>query len=130
MTVRISRSVLARIVAQAEASGDEICGLLFGRPDAILDAQPAPNVAADPARAFEIDPAILIQAYRAARHGGPRPIGHYHSHPTGDPAPSARDAAAAPGDGALWLIVGVTGARLWRNDAPHRFVPMAMTHDM
>jgi proteasome lid subunit RPN8/RPN11 len=91
----------------------EVCGLLFGSDDAIEDAVPARNVAGDPARTFEVDPAALIGAYRAQRQGGPRLIGHYHSHPNGSATPSLRDGAAAE-PGSLWLIIGGGVARLWR----------------
>lgn len=114
MSVRIATDLLRRIVAQAAASPDEICGLLFGMPDAIEMALPCRNVAGDPRRRFEIDPAALIAAYRAARGGGPAPVGCYHSHPGGDAMPSARDAAEAAADGWLWLIVGSRQARLFR----------------
>ena len=74
---------------------------------------PAANVAAEPARAFELDPAVLIAAHRAARAGGDAILGHYHSHPGGDPQPSSCDAAAAAA-GELWLVVAGREARLWR----------------
>ena len=114
MSVRIATELLARIVAEAAGSPDEICGLLFGTPATIEAAQPCRNVAADPATRFEIDPAQLLAAYRAARQGGPAIIGCYHSHPSGAAMPSARDAADAAGDGFLWLIVAGEDARLFR----------------
>lgn len=123
MGVVISSRVLGDIVAVARSSpGVEICGLMFGDADRIDDATGCTNVAADPATTFEIDPAALFAAHRRARAGGPVVIGHYHSHPTGNPAPSPRDAAQAMGDGALWLIVGAGTARLWRSTAPGVFV--------
>lgn len=114
MDVRISRTMLEEILVAAAGQRQEICGLLLGgegRIDAIL---PAANVAADPTRHFELDPAVLLGAHRAARAGGPRVVGHYHSHPSGYPVPSATDAACAVPDGSLWLIVGRGVARLWR----------------
>lgn len=114
MTVHISRLLLNRIITQANASLDqEICGLLLGSAGAINEICPAPNVADDLRRRFEIDPAILLAAHRMARRGGPAVIGHYHSHPNGSSAPSLADAAAAAADSSLWLIVGNTDARLW-----------------
>jgi len=122
MSVTISSSVLDRILARAAASpAEEVCGLLFGTPDAIATAVPCENVADHPAHSFEIDPAALLAAHRCARHGGPAVIGHYHSHPTGNPVPSPRDAAQAMGDGAIWLIIGGGQARAWRSDAPGAF---------
>lgn len=106
MVLEISSGVLQRIL---EAAGDaperEVCGLLLGSADLICGALPCRNVAADPHIAFEIDPAQLIAAHRAARDGGPAIVGCYHSHPSGTPLPSGRDAAAAPADGSIWLIV-------------------------
>ncbi len=100
-----------------------------GQPLSIL---PAANVAADPACMFEIDPATLIHAHRAERAGGPRIAGCYHSHPGGDPTPSATDAAQAEPNGALWLICAGPPwrATLWKA-MPHgqvqgRFDPVEM----
>ncbi|WP_313809179.1 M67 family metallopeptidase [Sphingobium sp.] len=113
MKVRISRGILEQIMSEAAADGNEVCGLLLGEGRRIRAIRPAANVAADPARHFELDPAVLIAAYRAARGGGARIIGHYHSHPGGVAVPSATDAACAMADGSLWLIVGGGAARLW-----------------
>ncbi len=111
--------VLRRIIDEATASpGAEVCGLLFGSSHRIDAARPCRNVAPAPADSFEIDPVALLAAHKAARAGGPAIAGCYHSHPCGPAEPSARDAAAAAPDGALWLIVGEIedggAARLWR----------------
>ena len=79
---------------------------------------PSANVAADPARFFEIDPAALLAAHRAARSGGPQVIGHYHSHPNGRAEPSPRDAADAAPDGSIWLIAASGRLTAWRA-GPH-----------
>jgi proteasome lid subunit RPN8/RPN11 len=75
---------------------------------------PAANIAESPADSFEIDPAALFAAHRSERAGGPRVIGHYHSHPVGPARPSARDAEAAGEAERLWLIVGEGGLTAWR----------------
>ncbi|WP_375286608.1 Mov34/MPN/PAD-1 family protein [Sphingomonas sp.] len=127
-TLRISRSALTAIRAEADAAGDEICGLLLGVD--IAQARACRNVHPQPARHFEIDPAALLAAHRAARNGGPPVIGHYHSHPSGDPRPSLVDAADAPPDGAIWLIIGVGATAAWiavRDGTVHgRFDPVAI----
>lgn len=111
----IARRLLDHILGEAEtAPGREICGLLFGDEGVIRDARPAANVAPDPRRHFEVDPQALFVAIRAERAGGPRMIGHYHSHPGGAPIPSARDLADAE-PGRLWLIIAHGTARLWRS---------------
>lgn len=88
--------------------------MLLGRPDRIDALRSAANVAADPSRHFELDPAVLLAAQRAARGGGPVPVGHYHSHPLGRAEPSATDAACARADGTLWLIAAGGAIALWR----------------
>ncbi|TGX52303.1 M67 family peptidase [Sphingomonas gei] len=118
MTTCISRSVLigTRRIS-ADLAPREACGLLFGSADAITAMQGVENVAEDPERRFEIDPAALFAALRAERAGGPRIAGYWHSHPSGDPTPSATDAAMAAADGKLWLIVAGEAASLWRTSA-------------
>jgi proteasome lid subunit RPN8/RPN11 len=114
MATAIASELLEEILGHAAAEvGTEVCGLLLGTGDRITAIRAAANVAAEPARAFELDPAVLIAAHRAARAGGDGILGHYHSHPGGDPAPSACDAAAAAA-GELWLVVAGEEARLWR----------------
>lgn len=113
MAVTISRMLLDQIQAIAAADRAEVCGLLLGVAGRIEAIAPAANVAPDPARHFELDPAALITAHRAARAGSAQIIGHYHSHPSGVAVPSATDAACAAPDGSLWLIVAGGDARLW-----------------
>lgn len=117
MTRGISRDLLAQA---AQAPHEEVCGLLLGTggtrgEEHIAMILPAANVHPDKRRFFEIDPAVLIAAIRAARGGGPRVIGCYHSHPTGVPAPSATDAAMAAHDGKLWAIVADGTIGWWRD---------------
>jgi desampylase len=114
----------------ARASRDEICGLLLGHGERVVTALACRNVAAAPATRFELDPAALLAAHRAARAGGPAVLGHYHSHPSGAARPSPRDAADAAPDGSLWLIVAGDAVTAWRavhEGALHgRFDPVAM----
>ena len=121
MRIAIARSLLDQIIAEAAASPDrEICGLLFGDSGKISEAHPAPNIADDPARTFEVDPRTLFAAMKAERAGGPKIVGHYHSHPNGSVEPSERDAEAAK-PGSLWLIVAGEAAALWKAEAGERF---------
>ena len=130
MRYAISSTLLARLLTDAQNSPDrEVCGLLFGSEGRIAEAEPCANAAADPARSFEIDPAALFAAHRRARGGGVEVIGHYHSHPSGAAVPSARDAAQAMGDGALWLILTAGEARLWRSDRVGAFDEVGLVAD-
>ena len=90
-----------------------MCGLLFGTNDKIESWRQAANASPSPATQFEIDPAALFAAQRNERNGGPRWIGHVHSHPSGTVDPSARDAAMADADGRFWLIVTGNKAACW-----------------
>ncbi len=118
-----------RIAAHAEETYPrEACGLLIGSESrtgdvVVVDAVPVPNRAADPLRAFRLDP-DLGEGGRALASDGPgaRIVGAYHSHPDRPPVPSNEDlAAAAPG---LWYVaVSVRGGRAlgrsaWRGRAP------------
>ncbi|HMT48039.1 MAG: hypothetical protein RL702_765 [Pseudomonadota bacterium] len=98
----------------------ECCGLLLGQGSRIETALPCTNVHPDPARHFEIDPAALIAAHRAARGGGHQVLGYYHSHPTGRAEPSPTDRAQSSGDGRIWAIVAGGTVALWR-DLPTGF---------
>ena len=127
MSVTISSELLQQLVAEAAVSPDaEVCGLLFGTTGRIEAAEACANVVANPARAFEIDPGALFAAHRRARGGGLAVIGHYHSHPSGLPVPSPRDAAQAMGDGAVWVILGGGVARAWRSVEVGAFVEEAI----
>ncbi|KPF87592.1 peptidase [Novosphingobium sp. AAP93] len=106
--------------AAVQAHPEEACGLLFGTASHIIAAEPTANVHPEPARHFEIDPAALIAAHKAARDGGPELIGYFHSHPNGLACPSATDAAMASGDGRIWAIAAAGDVSLWR-DAPSGF---------
>lgn len=133
MGIVIASTALATIVDHAAAAWpDEACGVLIGDRGfgGIVDAVPARNVAADPARAFEIDPPTLIAVHRAARAGAGAVVGWYHSHPNGVGAPSTTDAARADPDGRLWLIAAAGAVTAWRAEAGGavhgRFTPVAL----
>lgn len=107
----------------ARAAPAEACGLLLGDGGGVARAVVCANVAADPLRHFEIDPAALIAALRAERQGGAAVLGYWHSHPTGHPLPSATDCEHAGGDGRVWAIVG-ENAIGWFRDTPGGFTAL------
>lgn len=128
MDIAVERSAFDAMCADAAARApEEACGLLLGTPDRITSAIAAQNQALDRARAFEIDPAMLLSAQRQERAGGPRVVGYYHSHPNGAPFPSAVDADRAVADGRLWVIVARGAVHAYRavtNGPIHgRFAP-------
>ena len=124
-----SQALTAMCAAAAAAYPHEACGLLLGDLSQgggrITAVRETANIHPLPATHFDIDPQALIDAHRAARGGGgPQVLGYFHSHPTGEPAPSATDRAMAAHDGRIWAIigsgiaVGVAGhdVRFWRDD--------------
>lgn len=118
MTITVTSAVLDRLLAEAAAAFPrEACGLLFGGPAMIDRCEPATNIHPEPRAGFEIDPQALINAYREMRHGGPKLVGCYHSHPHGRLEPSATDLALAARDGMIWAIVGVQQVTFWRADS-------------
>ena len=123
MGLIISSELRAKLLDEAQkAHPAECCGLLIGQNgtvnDTVTDVQPAANVSKTPLTHFEIDPAVLIAAQKAARAGrqvgaGPGAegeqrrviLGYYHSHPSGEAMPSQTDAAMAAPDGRYWVVI-------------------------
>ena len=101
----------------SQAHPEEACGILLGSTERITHATTCANIHPTPSTHFEIDPAMLIAAHRAARAGGPHLAGYWHSHPTGSAAPSPTDQACASGDGKVWAIVAGSEVRFWRDGA-------------
>lgn len=122
----VTSGVIATLAEEsARVAPREACGLLLGRAGRIDAAVPAANLAADPLTRFEIDPAALFAAHRAARAGGPQLVGYFHSHPTGVTEPSPCDRAQAPGDGRIWAIVAA-GQVGWWQDIGGNFAKIAV----
>jgi proteasome lid subunit RPN8/RPN11 len=113
MELAISRALLDEMKAHASEDAErEVCGLLLGRRGRVERIVRCANVAPDPRRHFELDPTALIAAHRAGREGGLRPIGHYHSHPSGQAVPSAHDAKMAE-PGSYWVIIADGELTCW-----------------
>jgi proteasome lid subunit RPN8/RPN11 len=126
MTMRVARGVVETLIAEARRAHPlEACGLLLGG-EAIEQAVVCRNVHPEPLRHFEIDPAALIAAYKAARGGCPALLGYWHSHPVGPPVPSQCDREMAGGDDRVWAIVAGEEVRFWR-DAPRGFEALSYT---
>lgn len=115
------RAAVDTVEAAYPAEG---CGLLLGhaRGDGIevTETVASINLAPDPRRAFEIDPALRLRLQRRSREDGTAPvIGLYHGHPDMAAAPSAADLAGAWEAGLIWVIFRVEDgqmieARCWQ----------------
>jgi proteasome lid subunit RPN8/RPN11 len=125
MDLQVTSDIIATLLAEAARTApEECCGLLLGRGERIARITPAANVADDRRSRFEIDPAALVAAHRAARTGGPDLVGYYHSHPAGHARPSAVDCAHASGDRRVWAIVARGEVTFWR-DGEAGFEPLS-----
>ena len=94
-TIGVRAAVLQALLAEARRSPQiECCGLLGGRHGVVTTVFSARNTLASP-RAFEIAPEELFRFFREMRAAGLEHLGIYHSHPTGENAPSERDIARA-----------------------------------
>lgn len=112
--LRLSARQQAELAALGEAAFPrEACALLVGdRSLRVSEIVPAANVATDPEREFELDPAVHIAVLRRLRDEGTNSvIGHWHSHPNGRDEPSAKDAAMVSDPGLVWLITAVHDGR-------------------
>lgn len=104
--IRIRAEITAELVAHARREPEhECCGLLAGREGVITHVFPAENVAADPAKNYEIAPKELFRLMREIRGAGLVLAGIYHSHPNGENEPSARDLERAYYPDVAYLIL-------------------------
>ena len=117
--MRIARSMLDRIVAQArDEAPNECCGMIASRDGAAVTLHPARNAAASPLR-YEIDGMEQYRIQSAIEDAGLDLGAIYHSHTRSDPVPSQTDLNLARwGDGGgpkfpgtLYVIVGVKDAQ-------------------
>jgi proteasome lid subunit RPN8/RPN11 len=110
--IHIHASVHTRLIEHARLTPLlECCGLLAGRDAVITTVLPATNALAS-ATAFDIAPRELFALFREMRRAGLDHLGIYHSHPSGDNSPSARDIERAYYPDAAYFIVSP------REDAP------------
>jgi desampylase len=110
-------AAIACDVEEGAALGAEIGGLLFGPQESgstlALRNVNLGNWAADPRRAFSIDPEMQAKTINDWQGRGWELVGSYHSHPSGNAAMSNADAATAEVTGKL-LIIGPGKTWQWR----------------
>lgn len=121
--VRVRPEILKEMLLHARRQPKlECCGLLAGRDDIITTVFPAHNALAS-ATAFEIAPQELFRFFRAMRDQRLKHLGLYHSHPSGDNAPSARDIEQAYYPDQVYFIVSP------RPDAPRAVRAFSIRED-
>lgn len=107
-SVRSRRKIFGQLLKHARHQPHlECCGILAGQDGLITQAFPARNVAADPARNYEIDPKEIERLVEELRERQLEFLGIYHSHPhwmdTNEPSP--KDIALASCSDAIYFIV-------------------------
>jgi proteasome lid subunit RPN8/RPN11 len=112
MTVRLAPALLREIVDASEtAFPDEACGLLVGRRDGeavlVTEVHTSSNLAEEPGRAFEVDPALRLALHKRLRGSADSVVGVYHSHPGHSAQPSRADLMRAWEPELVWLITSV-----------------------
>ena len=104
--IKVRGGILQQIRDLGKATPEqECCGLLAGRDDVVTHVFPAMNVAADPAKNYEIDPREIVGLLRDFREQELDFLGIYHSHPNGKNEPSARDIELAYYSEAIYFII-------------------------
>jgi proteasome lid subunit RPN8/RPN11 len=89
--IRVRAEILTRLLEEARRdAARECCGLLAGSQAEVTHIFPATNVLAS-ATSYEIAAEELFRMFREMRAASLDHLGIYHSHPTGDNAPSRRD---------------------------------------
>jgi proteasome lid subunit RPN8/RPN11 len=95
-----------------QATPSECCGLIGGAKDRATSIHPLRNVASNPEIAYEAAPEELFAAQRQMRERGEQLLAIYHSHPRStEPVPSDTDVRTAYYPAAIYLIIGLGGAK-------------------
>jgi [CysO sulfur-carrier protein]-S-L-cysteine hydrolase len=107
--MRIARSMLDQIVAQArDEAPNECCGIVGARDGQAVTLYPVRNAAASPLR-YEMDPRDQLRVFEALDEAELDVGAIYHSHTRSAPEPSQTDINLAFYPEALYVIVGVAG---------------------
>ena len=108
--MRISRELVADIVAHAEADApNECCGMIAAADGEAVRVYRAANAAASPLR-YEIDGLEQYRIQTEIEDAGWDLGAIYHSHTRSPPVPSQTDINLAFYPDALYVIVGVAGS--------------------
>jgi proteasome lid subunit RPN8/RPN11 len=110
----LPRGVYDDILAHAEGSDEETCGILAGERGGVDDSAEtesrvesvhrATNVAENPRTRYLIDPEEQLRIIEEIEDAGREVVGFYHSHPEGPPLPSETDAERAAWPGYSYAI--------------------------
>jgi proteasome lid subunit RPN8/RPN11 len=103
----IPQTIVDEIVEQAFAGlPEEVCGLLIGRENEVVERFPLTNIDHSPEH-FSFDPKEQFQVLRKARNRELRIIANYHSHPETPARPSDEDIRLAYDPDIVYFILSL-----------------------
>ncbi len=105
--IRISREHLDSLIRHAlEGRPEEVCGILAGRDDEVLEVYRMTNTEHSPTSYF-MDSREQFKVMKAIREQGLKMVAIYHSHPDTEAYPSARDIGLAFYDDLAYIIISL-----------------------
>ena len=106
--LQIPYSVARQIADHAQADRpNEVCGLLAGRGNQILEAIPVQNIAEQPKTRYQMEPTEQIRALKQIEKDDLEWLGIYHSHPNSAPIPSPTDISKSTDSSLIHMIVSL-----------------------
>lgn len=106
--ITLPRTIVNTILKLAQSRTEkEICGLISKKPDGEMKLYPIDNIASDPERFFEMDPAETISSMKHMRKENAELFAIFHSHPHSPAFPSKTDIEQAGYPDALYLIISL-----------------------
>lgn len=126
-SLTLAAEIVAAMVQHARfADPDEACGLLAVDPTGdVTMVYCCTNIDASPYR-YTVDPVEHYHAWRHAEARGWDIGGVFHSHPRGEPVPSATDVARALDPRWWYVVVGGEAVRAFRIDGEVHEVPVVV----
>jgi proteasome lid subunit RPN8/RPN11 len=105
--ISVPQHIIDGIVEQAFAGlPEEVCGLLAGRENEIVERFPVTNIDHSPEH-FSFDPKEQFQVLRQARSRGLQIVANYHSHPETPARPSDEDIRLAYDPNIIYFILSL-----------------------
>jgi proteasome lid subunit RPN8/RPN11 len=107
--IRLEKGLFDRILTYLRSEyPNEGCGILAGSNGDAAEAYPVKNEEASPVSYF-MHPGEQLRIFRKLEREGKKLVGIYHSHPSSEAYPSAKDAALAAYEDVFHLIVSFAG---------------------
>jgi len=107
--IRIPRTLANRLLTLAQLTPkQEVCGLIATDTNKKHSLYPISNIAKQARYCFEMNPQQQINAFKIIREKQQTLFAIYHSHPTSDATPSAKDLQESAYEDALNIIISLS----------------------